>query len=170
MFKILLLILLILSCGILGIIKAADYRKRVVEINNFRSMLSLLNSEINYRKDPISLIFQRLSCDDISATMQILNKCNSLMNSNLSFRESWELAVEDVCSKSSLKKEDIEIIRSLGTYLGQSNSDEQKNFIKLTDEKLKIQFDEAMIEKKSKGKMYGGLGFSIGIIIAVILI
>lgn len=40
----------------------------------------------------------------------------------------------------------------------------------LAETKLSSQIEEAAREKATKGKMYKGLGFSIGIVIAIILI
>ena len=41
---------------------------------------------------------------------------------------------------------------------------------RLTEEKLLHQINLAVKEKDSKGKMFGGLGFSMGIVISVLLI
>ena len=40
----------------------------------------------------------------------------------------------------------------------------------MTNEKLAVQIKEAESLKKTKGKMYAGLGFSIGTVIAILLI
>ena len=62
------------------------------------------------------------------------------------------------------------MIKDLGLQLGKSDIQGHAGVFSLTEAKLEAQIQEASEEKKAKGKMYRGLGFSAGILIAVILI
>ena len=170
MFKLLGAILLIICCGALGLIKALAYSRRVKELSSIRDALKMLNTEISYRKDPLPVIFDRIAAvrDDIAG--EIFKRCCHYMGQRLDLETCWHRAVDDACSESSLTAADRAAIYGIGAQMGRSDIKGQNEVILLTEEKLKYQIEDALKDKNSKGKMYGGLGFTIGILIAVLLI
>ena len=170
MFKAILLITLITSCGALGIMKSQAYSRRVNQLNEVRDMMKILSTEISYRKDPLPVIFRKVADQRSNIASDILARCCHYMGQRHSFETCWQKSVDEVCTSSSLTSADKAVILDLGTQMGRSNVQGQQRVIMLAEEKLKAQISEALREKNSNGKMYGGLGFSIGIIIAVLLI
>lgn len=170
MFKGILVIILISSCGFIGISKSYSYSRRVAELSEIRDTLRILNTEISYRKDPLPAIFCRISEEKRGIAAEFLNRCSFYMGQRHELETCWGKAADDIFTGSSLTASDKAIIRDLGAQMGKSSIKGQNEAIMLTEEKLKAQITEALREKNSKGKMYGGLGFSIGIIIAVLLI
>jgi len=170
MFKLLAAVLLIICCGALGLIKAQSYSRRVKQLGSIRDSLKILNTEISYRKDPLPVIFDRIAaaCDDLAG--EIFKRCCHYMGQRLDMETCWRRAVDDACSESSLTSADKAVIYGIGSQIGRSNIKGQNEAILLTEEKLKHQIEDALKEKNSKGKMYGGLGFTIGILITALLI
>ena len=170
MFKAVLCLIIILSCGTLGLLKSQAFSQRIKELNDLRSMVRQLNTEINYRKDPLITTFRRIASQNSSLSSKLLSKCADHMTSYKEFGQCWNAAMEEVCADTSLKKEDKAIMAELGAQLGKSSVEGQADMFRLTEEKLLQQINQAVKEKDSKGKMFGGLGFSLGIVVSVLLI
>ena len=170
MFKALLCMIIIMSSGTLGLLKSQAFSQRIRELNDLRSMVRQLNTEINYRKDPLKTTFRRIALQNNNISSKLLSRCAYNMTSYNEFVQCWNAALEEVCADTSLKKEDKAILSELGTQLGKSSTEGQADMFRLTEEKLLQQIEIAVKEKDSKGKMFGGLGFSLGIVISVLLI
>ena len=170
MFKALLCMIIIMSSGTLGLLKSQAFSQRIRELNDLRSMVRQLNTEINYRKDPLITTFRRIALQNNNISSKLLSRCAYNMTSYNEFVQCWNAALEEVCADTSLKKEDKAILSELGTQLGKSSTEGQADMFRLTEEKLLQQIEIAVKEKDSKGKMFGGLGFSLGIVISVLLI
>ena len=170
MFKVVLLLLLIASCGSMGLLKASTYSRRVRELNDIRSLLHQISMEINFRREPLPVIFRNMTQNNSHHINHLMAVCIKYMEEKIPFEKCWNTAINDVYKDSCLNKEDLYILNELGNQLGKSNVTGQENAIKLTEEKLMYQISQASESRKTKGKMYGSLGFSVGLVIAVILI
>lgn len=170
MFKGVLCLILIFACGGLGMIKAQTYSQRYRELSDLKDMLRMLQTEMNYLKDPLPVIFARISSYKENSATDLLQECSFRMTENLDFCKCWEEAAILTYRGSCLNRQDMEVVKDLGLQLGKSNIQGQHSIFSLTEAKLDIQIAEAEKEKATKGKMYRGLGFSAGIILAVILI
>lgn len=176
MIKAVLCLIIICASGILGILKGQTYSQRVVELGELRDMFLELQTEISYMKDPLPVIFERLCAQQSGETIRgnlpenIMRNCCSMMAENVTMQAGWDAAVEKACESSCLTTEDKKIISGLGAQLGRSNVAGQVELLKMTDEKLTMRLRDAESLRNSKGKMYTGLGFSLGIVAAVIFI
>ena len=170
MFKAVLCLIIIMSSGALGLLKSQAFSQRIRELNDLRSMIRHLNTEINYRKDPLITTFRRIASQNSNISSKLLSKCSDNMTSYKEFGQCWNDALEELYADTSLKKEDKAILAELGAQLGKSSIEGQADMFRLTEEKLLHQINLAVKEKDSKGKMFGGLGFSMGIVISVLLI
>ena len=170
MFKAVLCMIIIMSSGSLGLLKSQAFSQRIRELNDLRSMVRQLNTEINYRKDPLIATFRRIAEQNSNISSKLLTKCADHMTSYKEFGQCWNAALEEVCVDTSLKKEDKAILAELGAQLGKSSVEGQADMFRLMEEKLLNQINLAIKEKDSKGKIFGGLGFSLGIVVSVLLI
>ena len=169
-FKGILCLIIIICCGAMGLFKSQTYSRRVAELSDARDVLRMLRTEISYMKDPLPVIFERIGNSRDSTASAILKDCSSFMKNNRDMESSWYSAMESATESSCLTDTDKAILSDLGTQLGRSNTNGQADLLKMTDEKLLLQLEEAEHHKRSKGKMYAGLGFSIGIVIAILLV
>ena len=86
-------------------------------------------------------------------------------NENIS--TAWENAIEE--SVTNLKKEDKEILKSLGKLLGRTDVEGQMGQIETTESLLENQIKEALEEKLKNEKLYSRLGTTIGLAIVILL-
>lgn len=170
MYKAVLCLIIILSSGFLGLYKASLLSQRVKELQELREILMMLHTEISYMKDPLPVIFRRLGEGRCTLPAQILHNCSVLMNESKDMQYCWSASVELFAKTSCLTSEDIDVIYNLGLQLGRSSVQGQLDLLAMTGTKLKMQLKDADENKRTKGKMYAGMGFFIGIIIAVIFI
>ena len=170
MFKGILCLIIILSCGGLGLIKAQTYSLRLTDLQDLKDMIRILQTEIKYRKDPLPGAFARIATYKDNRAKDLLWQCSQDMQDSLDLKQCWENAVKTAYNGSCLKEEDLLINRDMGLQLGKSDIQGQAAMFSHTESKLNAQLTDAEKEKETKGKMYRGLGFAIGIVIAVILI
>lgn len=170
MFKGALCLMIIFACGSLGILKAQAYSQRLADLKDVKDMLKILQTEMSYLRDPLPAVFARVASYKETRAMNLLYECSGRMRECRDFRHCWEEAEERAYRASCMNEEDRRIVRELGMQLGKSDIEGQAAMFALAETKLSSQIEEAAREKATKGKMYKGLGFSIGIVIAIILI
>lgn len=170
MLKLILCIIIVASCGGLGILKSLSFSDRLNDLADLKHMIRILQTEMNYKKDPLPNAFSRISKYKNTAAMHLLAACSENMKNNLDFRQCWENAITSTYNGTSLKDDDLRILKDMGLQLGKSDLQGQAAMFSLTNIKLDDQIAEAAEERKTKGKMYKSLGFSIGAVIAILLI
>lgn len=163
--KTIILILIFAISYLIGNMVAKLYSKRVEELEDMKNSLNILQTKIRFSKEPLSKIFKDIS--NISKNKEIFYKANENMKTMLA-GEAWENSIQTVTT--NLKKEDIEIISSLGNMLGKTDSEGQVNQIEEIKELLNIQIQNANIDKQKNEKLYKTLGMTIGLAIVIILI
>ena len=163
--KIMILILIFAISYLIGIMIAKQYLKRVQELEDMKNSLNILQTKIRYSKETLSMIFRDIS--KISLNKEIFNKANENMKTMLAGK-AWKNSVKTV--NNNLKKEDIEIIASLGNLLGKTDSEGQVNQIEEIKELLNIQIEKANLDKEKSETLYKTLGLTIGLAIVIILI
>ena len=60
MFKGFLCLIIIFSCGGLGILKSQVYSQRLEELRDLKEMIRILQTEMSYLKDPLPAVFARV--------------------------------------------------------------------------------------------------------------
>ena len=163
--KIIILILIFITSYLIGNKIAKQYSKRVEELEDMKNSLNILETKIRFSKEPLSVIFKEIG--NLSKNKEIFKKANENMRTMLA-GDSWKEAIEN--SNTNLKKEDIEILSTLGNMLGKTDSEGQVNQIEEIKELLNIQIKTANIEKQKNEKLYKTLGMTIGLAIVIILI
>ena len=104
MFKAVLCLIIIISSGALGLLKSQAFSQRIRELNDLRSMVRQLNTEINYRKDPLITTFNRIASQNSNTSSKLLSRCSEYMTSYKEFGQCWNAALEEVCAETSLEK------------------------------------------------------------------
>jgi len=163
--KIILLILIFGSSSIIGMMVAKQYSKRLEELEDMKNSLNILQTKIRFSKEPLSQIFKDIG--KVSKNKEIFENANKNMKTMLA-GNSWRQAIET--ANTNLKKDDIEILTSLGNMLGKTDSEGQVNQIEEIKELLNIQIENANIDKQKNEKLYKTLGMTIGLAIVIILI
>ncbi|MEL7657038.1 MAG: stage III sporulation protein AB [Bacillota bacterium] len=172
LFKGILCIMILLTGVAIGQLKAKTFENRVYHLQELITTLKVLESEMKYRLDPLPDLFIRVSTMKPGMSGTLLESAGRFLKIQTSrdFADCWKDAVETAYEESALNKEDRRIITDLGIELGKTDMESQSGMFSRTYSLLAAQVEEAIEEKRTKGKMYKSLGPSIGILIVILLV
>ena len=172
MIKIISLLAILGLSTFIGIIISNQYSMRVKEIEDVIAALDLLDTRVKYTYDTIADSFDFVSQNMNTKAYRIFMIAASHLNENknLSAGDIFRNVVEDESIFLSLHQEDIEILKGLGTSLGQMDLEGQLKNIVLVKQLLQNQLKEAIEEKNKNFKLTRNMGVFVGLIIMIILI
>jgi len=170
--KLIICIIILLAGAGVGQIKAKTYDNRVYHLQELITTLKILESEMKYRLDPLPDLLLRVSKVKEGMSSDLLVTAARMLKDQTSLDLSvyWEKAVEIAYCDSALTKEDKSIVSDLGIELGKTDVGNQYSLFHRTCSLLEVQVEEAIEEKKTKGKMYKSLGTAIGALIVILFI
>lgn len=165
-------IIVILSCSFLGFILSADCKKRPRQLRELQSFLQMFENQISYLSDVITDAFERISKIGGSETCVFFSETVAALKERKarSASEAWENAVRNNIKRTSLNREDEEILVSFGKILGSTDLDGQIKNIRLALSQLKLQENKAEESRVKNESMYRSLGILGGIAVVVVLL
>lgn len=171
-FKLLGCIMVLLSSGFLGYILSADCKKRPQQLRELQNLMQLFENQISYLSDVLADAFGKVGrmsgCETgvfFTGTVEKLQSGRSLSAS-----QAWEEAVGENIRRTSLNREDAEILVSFGKILGSSDLEGQIKNIRLTMNQLKLQEEKAEASRRKNEGMYRSLGILGGLAVVIVLI
>lgn len=169
--KYIFLFFLFLGVSFLGNLISRKYKNRVDELKDFKEALNILQSKMKFTYEPLGEIFNEIGeIFHKKSKISSIFKNASLNMENDNFKNSWEKSINSGKEETSLKDEDINLIKGLGNTLGKTNIDGQLNEITLTMNFLDTQIEKAENDCRKNEKMYRSLGTIFGLAIVIILI
>ena len=171
-FKLLGCIMVLFSSGFLGYVLSTDCKKRPRQLRELQSMLQIFENQISYLSDVLIEAFGRICSSSNGETGIFFSNTVERLQSgrNVSAAQAWEEAVRENIRKTSLNKEDEEILVSFGKLLGSSDLEGQIKNIRLTLSQLKLQEQKAEESRTKNEGMYRSLGILGGIAVVIVLI
>ncbi|MCX7923270.1 MAG: stage III sporulation protein SpoIIIAB [Clostridia bacterium] len=159
------------ASSILGHVYSQDCVKRPQELRVLQGLLQMFENEISFLSNLLTEAFEKICRSSDSEVANIFKQTVlNLKSQNINASQAWESAVKDVIKKTSLNKEDEEILISFGKMLGNSDLEGQIKNIRLTVNQLKMQEQKAEDNRKRNEKMYRSLGVLGGLAIVIILL
>lgn len=165
-------VLVILACGLSGILFSNRSNNRPKDLRRFRSLMQMLETEIIYSATPLPEAFNTLSDKSEGRFSSFFAYISDSLRHRqfFSFKDAWISGINNILLKETfLNNKDAEIIESFGNVLGCSDRNDQKKHFELLYIQLKHNEDIAEEERKKNTKMYRSLGFLLGIAIFIIL-
>lgn len=171
MIKIIGCIVIVLSCSGLGYVMGMKFKSRVRELRCFNVALQMLETEIVYSNTPLpdafDIIYKKTGspADGLFKLVGInLNKKN-----HSTVGETFACSLNEIKSKLSINKEDIDILKSFGNSLGCSDIEGQEKNFKTVTKQLENQEKKAEESRAKNERMYKNIGILAGIAIAIVL-
>lgn len=171
MFKFVALTGLIAGAGFIGIIKSAELKERTELLEDFLRMMLGVKSHINYLKQPLSTIsgWQGSECPSKAFEMFDIIR-TELCDKNAEIGEIWVQKVEEIYRDSPLDKEDRELLKYPGTFIGQTDYENQAARFEYFEIRIKERIEAARKDYDIKGSLYRKIGFFCGVLAAIIFI
>lgn len=171
MVKLLGILLAFIASAAIGFLKASEVKKRKTLLMDFKEMILHISTEMSYFKEPLPQIFERLIGENDQETSILLRECLLRYQSeNLNLSDIWRQAVEHVYKGEPVSREDLSVMKKCSEFLGQSDFKGQQDHFRLLGLQIDRQLAEAEEAIKTKGRMYGKMGVSVGLVIAIVLI
>ncbi|GAB6117635.1 hypothetical protein JCM16816_12320 [Thermoanaerobacter brockii subsp. lactiethylicus] len=169
--KLLGIVLVIFSTSSLGYLFALKYKMRRWILKSMISSLNLFKIEITYSKAPLGEILMAISRSSDKSIKFVFSKTGMILSQNEGYTagEAWEIALNE-WDNGYLKKEDVEILRSFGFGLGNSDVYNQEKNFDLAIELLKRQLSNAEEESKKNEKLYKNIGVLAGLAIIILFL
>lgn len=167
--KYILIFFILLIFSMIGNLYSKKYVNRVTELEQIKNMLNVFKAKIKFTGLTIQEIFEQLYEDNKNSVGEIFKLANEYMQDN-SAKEAWGKALDESKSTNDLNEEDINVLKSLGKMLGNTDIEGQVSQIELTENLLNDKILEAQESKRKNTKLYKTLGVAAGLAIAIILI
>ncbi len=170
--KCLLLLAIVGLSSLIGILVASKYNMRVKELEDLIGAMDLLETRVKYTYDTIPDSFEFVSdvMNTKASRIFMITAGNLKESKNMSAGDIFRNVVDEESIFLSLTEEDIEVLKGLGTSLGQTDLEGQLRNITLVKDLLNIQLDSAVEKKNTNYKLSRNMGVFIGLIIMIILI
>ncbi len=164
--------MLISALGVWGLSGAHGIGRRSEELKELRFALAFLEKEISYMHTPLTLALERTAsvCHNPIAGFfkEIVGKLKA--REGLTAGEAWKKGIEWLKTHSHLKAVDLELLGTAAQQLGMSDSSDQRKFLLMIQEEVKVQEEKARQEQGANQKLWSYGGFIMGIVIVLLLI
>ncbi|AET66698.1 Stage III sporulation protein AB (spore_III_AB) [Desulfosporosinus orientis DSM 765] len=163
-------IVLIASCGCLGLWLAYRIRRRPLELRECSMALALLDTEIVWGATPLPEAFSIVKERSDRPWQGFFAELQERLVRGESAGSAWKETMTNQKDKFCLKTEDWLVIADVGKGLGRSDRSEQHKQIELVQRQLLLIKEQAEIWAYKQAKMWTYLGFLGGIAGVLILI
>ncbi len=163
------LLLIIIGSTSIGFLLAKRYYSRIQELKKFLNLINIFQNKMKFTHKPLKDIMEetaKISNEDeisdifLSASVKLKEKPLEM---------AWKESIDEKTFLLNLKKEDIDLIKSLSNLLGKTDIDGQMSEIEQFKILLNSNIKNAEEEKEKNAKMYKSLGTIIGLAIVIIL-
>lgn len=162
---------IVIAFGLSGILKAQQLKLRIILLEDFMQTTLELKGRISYFKEPLPSVFGKVDKRNASKASELLSAVEErISDTDGGIREIWEEEVNHIYRDAPLTPEDIEAIKYMGNFIGQTNYENHLFHFSYLEEKLACQISESKANFKIKGPMYRKIGFFIGAVFAILFI
>ncbi|MBA4600899.1 stage III sporulation protein SpoIIIAB [Thermoactinomyces mirandus] len=171
MLKLLGAVLIILTTSWIGFQLATEFRMRPRQIQELRSSLALLKTEIDYGTRPLAEACDRIAEAAGSSLSQLFQKFSRNLRTldGKSTYECLRLAIESEWRKTAMGKEEKGIILKLCQVLGGSNRSDQLHHLEIAAENLLMEEQKARVEQEKYEKMIKTFGILSGVLLVILM-
>lgn len=163
--------IILFSATMVGFQAAKVYANRPKEIRQLGIALQLLETEICYGSTTLPVALNYVARRIRGEIGQLFGQASVYLSQydGLSTEDSWEMALEKVWSKTTMKKPEKEILLHLGKVLGKSDKEDQRKHIRLTVTNLKQEELVARDDQQKYEKMCKSLGVLSGLLAIILM-
>jgi len=161
-------LLIVAAFSLAGAGVSAELRARARRLNALCSALELMRGEVVDRLAPVPEIAERLAVSGPEESRAFFRRLSTEMENlgERAFSEIWSSCAGSL----GLRQEEREALCGLGRCLGRYGADEQDAAISRCMALLGGFAKKAEEEAASGARLYGGLGVTVGLLLAVVLI
>lgn len=167
MIKLFGILMIVASTTLLGVFKSTAMKKRIISLQDMKTSLNLLKSEIMFSRNSLKEAFENIA--NVSKNADVF-KYTAEMIEEYGIKNAWKYGTEMAFEGTCLKKEDTEVIALLGGELGMTDTENQLKNIDYISELLNKCIADANDEYTKTAKLCRSVGVLSGLLIAIVLI
>ena len=162
---------LVVSLGLYGVFKSRELKQRINLQRDFWQMMLQIKSEIHYLQEPLQSVLQQKKGDTESRAFRLLFAVQQkLSEEQTNLQSAWEESVKTIYAGTPLTAQDVEVFCYPGTFLGQTDCENQLQQFDYLQDRLRLQIQKAEETYRTKGPLLRRIGFFAGGLIAVVLL
>lgn len=162
--------MVITATTVLGIMLAKFKTDRVRQLRCLISALNIFETEIKFSLSLLPDAFIKISRSIDEKAGEIFSyTAQQISHYRISACDAWDDAINRVKPNLCIVKEDTEILLSLGSSLGEMDTENQIKSVRLVIEQLKHQEFKAEEDRAKGERLFRSLGVLSGLAIVIIL-
>lgn len=172
MLKLLGAVLIVGSCGSLGLAARQKLSIRITAITALMDALDFIAAELSYQQTPLPEIVTQLATDHRRIVSRLFQEMKSRMEqgAGMSLTYHWQTSIRDMRVDLGLELEEAEILRDAANYLGRYQAQQQLAGLTHTRQRLETVRAQACEALRSKGNVYRTCGIAVGIMAVLIML
>ena len=134
-----------------------------------KKMLEDISIQIRFQALTVCELLNSLCQNEQFNKLEFLQLTKINLSKSMSFSDAWLKSIDE-WQNNTLRQEDLNLLKSIGTSLGNSDIEGQLCTIELHKENLDRLITTSIEEREKKGKLYRSLGILSGTFISIMLI
>jgi len=161
--------LLAAGAAAVGFGAAARLEGRVRDLRGLTAGLEAMARALDARLAPLEEMLSAAAESTQGRPAGLYRACAQALGrgEGRSFRVVWNTALEELPLR--LERADLDLLRPLGEVLGRYDGDSQAAALAQTVARLGGQLEEAVEQRRRLGRLYGTMGVSAGLFLAILL-
>ena len=162
--------MLMVGCGGLGLSAVNRLDRRVRDLRELSAGLEILQRELGWRLSPLPNALEAAAEGTHERAAGFFKFCaqGSRQLAGASFRTLWSRGLEQCPLR--LSREDRALLEQLGPVLGRYDGESQRQAVENVLTGLSRQRVQAEDDRRRLGRVYGVLGVTAGLFLAIVLI
>ena len=163
---------MIFSTSYYGLCYSQSIQKRIQELEILKKIFAELYGDVEYGACSLQESFFRIGDKQNHIYKRFLHEICKKMGHGCgtTVSDMFEMVIKDSLEKSSLNRNDLELLKAFASELGNHQKDSQLRMIKIYLHDLDQKISELERERISKQKLGRVLGISSGILIVILLL
>lgn len=161
---------IIISAGLLGIMKAYELKEKIKLLEDFLQMLLEIKGQINYFRQPLINIFNYKRQNIGSEAFIFLDSISvDIAEKEAEISQIWAYNIENIYGHK-FSADELDILKFPGTFIGQTDYENQIAQFNYAESRLTQKIASVKAEYMEKGPLFRKIGFFMGGLAALIFI
>lgn len=163
-------VLVIAACGALGLTGVARLEGRVRDLGELAAGLDALQRELGWRLAPLPQALETAAGASRGPAAEFFSRCaqGAGRENGQSFQQVWRDSLSAIPFR--LAAGDKVLLERLGPVLGRYDGGSQRLALEDTAAGLRSLQGEAADDRRRLGRVYGALGVTAGLVLAILLL
>ncbi|MBH0329378.1 MULTISPECIES: stage III sporulation protein SpoIIIAB [Brevibacillus] len=164
-------VLILFSASMVGWQIGKYYANRPVQLRALLVALQMLETEIVFGMTPLQRAFVKVGHRVSEEVGKVFLLAAEFLQTEKvhSAEEALQQAMNRLWTQTALRRQEREVLESLGQVLGSSDREDQQKHLRLAVTHLRGLEEEARAEQEKYEKMYKSLGFLGGLLVVILM-